>query len=162
MTPILYVSLLAGMLLLIIYISLTTLADRSPNRHFKVPGHMFQFESAQELFKYVESEDIYLPHDSIKLVRNDYHRVTAYWHLSREKWEEYQNLSRETFRQEQIFLRIYEAREFLRTRDIPVRSTIGSYDFELPSKTFCYGSLGIKEGERFLPLLCSNLVGRPG
>ena len=161
MTPVLYVSLLAGMLLLIIYISLSTLGG-SKKRRYKIPGHRFQFESAQELFKYVESEDLYLPHDSIKLVRNDYHRVTAYWHLSREKWEEYQDLSRETFRSDQIFLRIYEAREFLKTRDIPVRSTIGSYDFELPSRTFCYSSLGEKEGERFIPLLCSNLVGRPG
>lgn len=118
----------------------------------------YQFESAQELFKYVENE-VYLGEDKVELLRYDEDRVRALWNLSEDKWRQLAERG-ESNKNREPFLRLYQAGERLRFMDMPLRQKSGHFDYDLPPSTASYFTMGYKENNRFYPLLTSRTVMR--
>lgn len=118
----------------------------------------YQFESAQELFKYAPDES-YLEENKVELIRCNEDRVRALWNLSEEKWQQFSG-SGQNNKNREPFLRIYQAGELLHTIDMPLKQKSGSLEYDLPPFTASYLALGYKENNRFYGLLSSRTVMR--
>lgn len=118
----------------------------------------YQFEAAQELYKYVENE-VYLGENKVELLRYDEDRVRALWNLSEDKWQQATERGNNDKNREP-FLRLYQAGELLHSMDMPLKQRSGHFDFDLPPSTASYFSVGYKENNRFYPLVTSRTVMR--
>ncbi|MDD2586418.1 MAG: hypothetical protein PHT79_04980 [Syntrophomonadaceae bacterium] len=149
MTPLLFISLTTAVLVLLLYWILSTLdLQERPKR--KDPKS-YHFETAQELFKYLEP-DTDLPFDSIKIAQNrsGYRIVT--WNLSQEKWEE--RISERAIEPDErfIILRLEKKGRMKRIYDIPVGKLNGSYEFKANNNESWTASLGFKD-DTYEPIL---------
>ncbi|MEN6392060.1 MAG: DUF4912 domain-containing protein [Syntrophomonas sp.] len=122
------------------------------------PNNEYQFESAQELFKYAPDE-AYLDEDKLELVRRDDDRVRALWNLSEDKWQQFSK-NAENDKNREPFLRIYLAGELLHTMDVPLKQKNGHFDYDLAPFTASYFTLGYKDNKSFCPLLTSRTIMR--
>lgn len=156
MIPVVFIITVSLVLIAMLYWVLRNSEDgrRSPTNH----RDRYQFEAAQELFKYVE-EEANLAVDTVALVRNDEDRVRALWNLSEDKWRHFSERV-ENKRNREPFLRIYQAGELLHTMDVPLKQPSGHFDYDLAPFTASYFTLGYKENNRFLGVLTSRTVMR--
>lgn len=154
MTPIIFIISVSLVLLLMLYWILSDY-DRGRRRQ----QNHYQFEAAQELFKYVD-EDVYLGENRIELTRLELEKVQALWNLSQDKWMELCGINDKKKKTREPFLRFYQACEQLRTFDILIRHRSGRQDFDLPPGTACYFAIGYKENGRFFPIMTSRTLMR--
>jgi hypothetical protein len=154
MSPLLYITLLTAVLLLMLYWVLVSLSPRR-ERRIRVPdGARLAFESAQELFKYLEEGEFYLPDDSIKLMPAESGHLRAYWHLSREKWQEILRQAGNRTGEKELVLRLHQGEDSY--QEVPVKKPVGSYDWEVSGESPCNISLGIKSRDNYTPVLISS------
>lgn len=154
MTPIIFIISVSLVLMLMLYWILRDF-DRGRRRQ----QDNFQFETAQELFNYVD-EDVYLGENHIELIRPEMGRVQALWNFSQDKWAELCGVSEQKKKTREPYLRFYQASEQLRTFDMSLRNRSGHQDFDLPANTACYFSIGYKENGRFFPVMTSRTLMR--
>ncbi|MFA7148056.1 MAG: DUF4912 domain-containing protein, partial [Syntrophomonadaceae bacterium] len=109
------------------------------------------FESAQELFKYLETGEFYLPGDSIKLIPAESGHLRAYWHLRQEKWQE---ILKQVDSEKQLVLRLHQGEDSY--QEVPVKKSAGSYDWEVREDSPYFISLGIKSRDNYTPVLISS------
>lgn len=149
MTPLLFISLTTVVLVLLLYWILSTLdwQEKPKPRDPKA----YHFETAQELFKYMEP-DTELASDSIKMAQNrsGYRIIT--WNMSPEKWEE--SISERGMQPDErfIILRLEKRGKMERVYDIPVGSLSGSYEFKANNNESWSASLGFKD-DTYEPIL---------
>ena len=153
MSPLLYIILLTAVLLLMLYWVLSSLSPGQEGR-VRVPDREFAFESAQELFKYLEEGEFYLPDDSVKLMPAESGHLRAYWHLKQEKWQEILKQVDKKSGEEGLVLRLHQGEDSY--QEVPVNKPAGSYDWDVPGESPCYVSLGIKSKDNYTPLLISS------
>ena len=153
MSPLLYIILLTVVLLLMLYWVLSSLSPRREQR-VRVPDREFAFESAQELFKYLETGEFYLPGNSIKLIPAESGHLRAYWHLKQEKWQEILKQVGKKSGEEGLVLRLHQGEDSF--QEVPVKKPAGSYDWEVTGDSPCSISLGIKSRDNYTPLLTSG------
>lgn len=157
MSPLLYITLLCAVLLIMLFWVIGTMPPEKPGLHLKIPDRdMFSWESAQELFKYLETEEFYLPANSIKLLRTDSGHLRAYWRLSQEKWQEILKQLGNKSNGKKLVLRLHQDESNLNLPDAPVKRPVGSYDWEIPAESSHYVSLGIISTDKYTPLLLSS------
>lgn len=154
MTPIIFIISVSLVLMLMLFWILSDY-DRGRRRQ----QNSFQFETAQELFKYVD-EELYLGENRIELVRPEPGRVQALWNLSQEKWIELCGISEQKKKTREPYLRFYQACDQVRTFDTALRHRSGHQDFDLQPGTACYFTLGYKENGKFFPAMTSRTVMR--
>ena len=157
MSPLLYIILLIAVLLLMLYWMLSSLSPQQ-ERRIRIPDRGFVFESAQELFKYLEEGEFYLPDDSVKLIPAESGHLRAYWHFSQRKW---QDMLKEVgkSREKQLVLRLHQGEDSY--QEVSVKRPAGSYDWEVPGESPCYVSLGIKNKDNYTPVLISSKLKQP-
>ena len=156
MSPLLYIILLTVVLLVMLYWVLGSLSPQR-ERRVRVPDRIrFAFESAQELFKYLEEGEFYLPDDSIKLMPAESGQLRAYWHLSQGKWQEILKQLGTKSGDKQLVIRLYQDNNEDCYQEIPVKKPVGSYDWEVPRESPYYISLGIKSRDNYTPVLISS------
>ncbi|HWP95968.1 MAG TPA: hypothetical protein VN426_03890 [Syntrophomonadaceae bacterium] len=153
MAPIIFITSVSLVLLLMLYWVLRGDGGQRRSRSD------FRFETAQELFNYVE-DDVYLGENCIQLQRTSEGRVSTYWNLALEKWQEMGGSADPSKRSREPFLRVYQAGDLLHTLDMPLKQRCGQFDFDLPPHTACYCSLGFKENGRFSALVTSRTLMR--
>lgn len=159
MSPLLYIILLTTVLLLMLYWVLASLSPRRVHR-VKVPDRVrFAFESAQELFKYLETGEFYLPGDNIKLMPAESGHLRAYWHLKQEKWQEILKQVGNKTGEEELVLRLHQGEDSY--QEVSIKKPAGSYDWEVTGESPCYISLGIKSKNNYNPLLISGKLKQP-
>jgi len=154
MTPLLFISIVAVILTLLIYWVLNTIEN--DEKKITIPSN-FDFEAAPELALNV-ADEFYLAQNTIKIQRSDDEYGLAYWNLSRSKWEEFcaqYGMSPDMWR---IVLRVNEAGEQFHYSDMWVRTIAGQCRFHLQPQKAYYASLGIKRGKRFIPILNSPTI----
>jgi hypothetical protein len=158
MTPLVFIIIVVTMLTLLVYWVLSTVKESKPTP--LRPDH-FKYEFARDLTMQGEAE-LFLPPDTIRLSGDHASYVFAYWNLSKEKWgaavEEYA-LSAPAI--DRLFVRLYEATEWLKYYDIHARSIAGKCRLELQPDVPYYAVLGVKSRSRFIPLLTSATVQKP-
>jgi len=132
------------------------LSSLSPGQEgrVRVPDREFAFESAQELFKYLEEGEFYLPDDSVKLMPAESGHLRAYWHFNQRKWQEILKQVGNKTGQKQLVLRLHQGEDSY--QEVPFNKPAGSYDWEVPGESPCYVSLGIKSKDNYTPLLISS------
>jgi hypothetical protein len=156
--PLLYIFLLCAVLILMLYWVLYAIRPPRRNSRTKVPDkRRFSFESAQELFKYLEAEEFYLPLDTIKLVKIESGHLRAYWRLSQNEWQEIMRQLNKSDGRE-IILRLHQDERILKGLDAPVKAPVGGHDWEFLPNNFIYVSLGIKSKDNYIPLLLSEKI----
>lgn len=153
MSPLLYIILLTAVLLLMLYWVLSSLSPRR-ERRVRVSDRGFAFESAQELFKYLETGEFYLPGDSIKLIPAESGHLRAYWHLKQEKWQEILKQVDNKPGGKQLVLRLHQGEDS--HQEVPVKKSAGSYDWEVREDSPYFISLGIKSRDNYTPVLISS------
>jgi len=156
MPPLLYIILLCAVLFIMLYWVLSATGPKERRLRFKIPHRdMFSWESAQELFKYLETEEFYLPADSIKLLATDSGHLRAYWRISPGKWQKILKQLGSRAQGRELILRIHQGGTNLNLPDVPVKKPIGSYDWEAKAEPGCCASLGIN-GNNYTPLIISD------
>jgi hypothetical protein len=156
MIPVVFILTVSLILIAMLYWVLrSSEGQRRPGNNLR---HDYQFESAQELFKYAPDE-AYLGEDRVELIRHDDDRVRAIWNLSEEKWRQFSERA-ENSKSREPFLRIYQAGELLHSMDVPLKQKNGHFDYELSLATASYFTLGYKENNRFCGVLTSRTVMR--
>jgi len=154
MSPLLYIILLTTVLLLMLFWVLVSLSPRQ-ERRFRLPDRVsFAFESAQELFKYLEEGEFYLPDDSVKLMPAESGHLRAYWHLGQGKWQEILKQVGNKTGEEELVLRLHQGKDTY--QEVPVKKPVGSYDWEVTGESPCSISLGIKSRDNYTPVLTSS------
>ena len=153
MSPLLYIILLITVLLLMLYWVLSSLTPRR-ERRIRVPDREFAFESAQELFKYLETGEFYLSGNSIKLMHAQSGHLRAYWHLRQEKWQELLKQVGNKTGEEELVLRLHQGEDSY--QEVPIKKPAGSYDWEVTGDSPCSISLGIKSRDNYTLVLTSG------
>ncbi|MGE5391500.1 MAG: hypothetical protein ACM3PE_10615 [Deltaproteobacteria bacterium] len=156
MQPLLFIILLAIALIILTYLTITWTLPLKPGPG-QIPRRRFAFESAPELFRYVEP-DFYLAPNSIKLARTSPEQVTASWRLPRDHWRDMGKNAAELAQDDKLFVRFYRSGDLLKIEDIPISSPSGSLSLELDEMESCCASLGVKEDDQFTPWLFSNTI----
>ena len=154
MTPLLFISIVAVVLTLLVYWVLNTIEN--DDKRITRPS-TFDFEAAPELALNA-ADEFYLARNTIKIQRSDDEYGLAYWNLERSQWEEIcaqQGMSPDMRR---IVLRVNEAGEQLHYSDMWVRTIAGQCRFRLQPQKAYYVSLGIKRGKRFIPMISSHTI----
>jgi hypothetical protein len=156
MPPLLYIILLSAVLFIMLYWVLSAAGPEEHRSRFKMPSQdMFSWESAQELFKYLETEEFYLPADSIKLLAIDSGHLRAYWRISQSKWQEILKQLGNRASGRELILRLHQDGKTLDLPDASVKRPVGSYDWEIEAESSYYVSLGIT-GNDYTPLIISD------
>ncbi len=155
MSPLLYIILLTVVLLLMLYWVLSSLTPRR-ERRIRVPDREFAFESAQELFKYLETGEFHLPDNSVKLMPAESGHLRAYWHLSQEKWQEILKQVDNKPGGKQLVLRLHQDNKEDSYQEVLIKKPAGSYDWEVTGESPCSISLGIKNRDNYTPILTSS------
>lgn len=156
MIPVVFILTVSLILIAMLYWVLHSSEEqRRPGNNLR---NDYQFESAQELFKYTPG-GAYLDEDKVELLRYDDDRMRAIWNLSDEKWQQFSERC-ENNKSREPFLRIYQAGELLHTMDMPLKQKNGHFDYELPPLTASYFTLGYKENNRFCSVLTSRTIMR--
>jgi hypothetical protein len=157
MTPLLFISIVALVLTLLIFWVLSTIE----NDEKKITkSRSFNFEAAPELALNVRDE-FYLARNTIKIQLSEVEYGLVYWNLERNKWEEICKQHEISPDMKRIVLRINEAGELFHYSDMWVRTIAGQCRFRLQSEKAYYATLGIKNGKRFIPILTSSMIMRP-
>lgn len=157
MPPILYIILLCLVLLIMLLWVLSAIGPEERRPRFKIPDtDLLSWESAQELFKYLETEEFYLPADSVRLLATDSGNLRAYWHISQPKWQEILKQLGGKSKGRDLIIRIHQGEKELNLPDAPVRRPAGSYDWEIKAGPSCHASLGIASANNYTPLIVSD------
>jgi hypothetical protein len=154
MTPLLFISIVAVVLMLLVYWVLNTIETDE-----KIITRLsnFDFEAAPELALNATGE-FYLAQNTIKIQRSDDEYGLAYWNLSRSRWEEFCVQYGMSPDMRRIVLRVNEAGEQFHYSDMWVITIAGQCRFRLQPQKAYYASLGIKRGKRFIPILSSPTI----
>ncbi|MGI5911675.1 MAG: hypothetical protein ACOX6E_03725 [Syntrophomonadaceae bacterium] len=159
MPPLLYIILLGAVLLLMLYWVLSTLNPQESKWRVKVPNHnLLSWESAQELFKYLETDEFYLAADDIKLQIAESGQLRVYWRFSPEKWQEILHRLGHKPGDRKLILRLYENDSIRNDGDIPIKMPAGSHDWDTQAKASYYASVGIKEKYNYIAILRSDAI----
>ncbi|PKM78399.1 MAG: hypothetical protein CVU90_02560 [Firmicutes bacterium HGW-Firmicutes-15] len=156
MTPLLFISIVAVVLTMLVYWVLNTL--EADEKRITRPIR-FDFEAAPELALNTAAE-FYLARNTIKIQRNDDEYGLVYWNLSRAKWEEICSDCGVSPDMRHIVLRVNEAGEQLQFSDMWVKTIAGQCRFRLQPQKAYYATLGIKRRNRFIPILTSSTIMR--
>ncbi len=156
MTPLLFISVVALVLTLLVLWVLNTI-DADERR--LADNGAFDFEAAPELALNV-GDEFYLAIDTIKIQRSDDEHGLVYWNLGQDKWKEVCTQYGINPDMRRIVLRINEAGEQFDYSDMWVRTTVGQCRFRLQPHQAYYASLGIKQGTSFVPILTSSTIMR--
>ncbi len=154
MTPLLFISIVAVVLTMLVYWVLNTI-ETDEKRMTRTS--IFDFEAAPELALNV-ADEFYLARNTIKIQRSDDEYGLVYWNLSRSKWVEICAQYGMSLDMRRIVLRVNEAGEQLHYSDMWVRTIAGQCRFRLQPQKAYYASLGIKREKRFIPILSSNTI----
>jgi hypothetical protein len=138
-----------------LYWVLSSLTPRR-DRRIRVPDREFAFESAQELFKYLETGEFHLPDNSIKLIPAESGHLRAYWYLSQEKWQKILKQVGNKPGRNQLVLRLHQGDKEDSFQEVPLKKPAGSYDWEVTGESPCSVSLGIKGRYNYTPVLISS------
>lgn len=156
MVPIIFIVTVSLILVAMLYWVLRSAGEgERRTRHSKRGA--YQFESAQELFKYVDDE-VYLREDGVQLVRINENRMRALWNLGEGQWQDFNRSGDQKNRGREAFMRVHQAGEHLRTIDMPLRQRSGHFDYDLSPGIATYFSIGFKENNRFYPVLTSRTI----
>lgn len=154
MTPLLFISIVAVVLTMLVYWVLNTI-ETDEKRMTRTSS--FDFEAAPEL-AFNTVDEFYLARNTIKIQRSDDEYGLVYWNLSRSKWVEICAQYGMSLDMRRIVLRVNEAGEQLHYSDMWVRTIAGQCRFRLQPQKAYYASLGIKREKRFIPILSSNTI----
>ncbi|MDD3365564.1 MAG: hypothetical protein PHZ03_11330, partial [Syntrophomonas sp.] len=154
MTPLLFISIVAVVLTLLVYWVLNTI--ETDQKRITKPS-TFDFEAAPELALNV-ADEFYLARNTIKIQRSNDEYGLVYWNLERSKWEKICAQYRMSPDMQRIVLRVNEAGEHLHYSDMWVRTIAGQCRFRLQPQKAYYTSLGIIREKRFIPILTSNTI----
>lgn len=147
MTPILFIIISVLVLSLLVYWVLSS-KDRRP-----IPiDRTFYFEAGPEL----SMEQIDLPPNTIVIRGDKADRLIAYWHLSKERFEEASHSQQ--LDPSELILRLYEAGDRLRYDDVQVDTLQGRCKLQLQPGNAYYACLGVMDQQRFIPLLTSDTI----
>lgn len=156
MTPLLFISIVALVLTLLVLWVVNTI--ETDERRLTTIG-AYDFEAAPELALDL-SDEFYLANNTIKIKRSDDEYGVVYWNLGQSKWKEVCAQYGTNPDMRRIVLRINGAGEQCDYSDIWVRTIAGQYRFRLQPQKAYYASLGIKRGTAFIPILTSSTIMR--
>lgn len=151
----LFIILLTAALIILSY--MTIIWTRPFKTRSPLPRRRFAFESAPELFRYVEP-DYYLAPNSIRLTRLSGAQINASWRINREHWRNMGKDAAELLEEGKLILRLYRSGELLQIQDVLIKNPSGNLSLELGETESCCASLGVKEGDHFTPWMFSNTV----
>jgi hypothetical protein len=158
MTPLLFITLVTVVLTLLVYWVLNTVEN---DEKIKTRPNRFNFEAAPELALNV-ADEFYLARNTIKIQHSEAEYGLVYWNLERSRWEEICDQNGISPDMRRIVLRVNEAGEQFHYSDMWVRTIAGQCRFRLQPQKAYYATLGIKSGQRFIPILSSSTIMRQG
>ncbi len=151
MTPLLFISIVTLVLVILVYWILASLEKRPVNDEPESSNNM-QFETAQELFKFLDPQQI--PEQDVLRLQADKEHVQLYWHISSDTWDSTMEKFGLKAEQENVVIRLYDSN--LRIMDIPAQDIQGGQKVKTENFQASYGVLGIKVKEDFIPLFLSR------
>lgn len=140
MTPLYFILLLTGVLILLIYWSLAVLGSKDRARRVW-PAREFDFEAGQELFKYLPPER----------TRPDSLHLTSYGKRILVSWQ----LSKPSQVSGPLVIRIYDSEKPDRYYAASPDEWEGNFQFKARSGVAYYAAAGIEKEGEFNPILTS-------
>jgi hypothetical protein len=147
MTPLLFIIILTGILVILVYWVLST-----PNYWKQIIGKRGYFETAQKLHINIKPDAE--PGDILQLTKND--RIIIKWNLENEAWNQQIKRYLKDISSRDILIRVYDPD--LNFFEIPADAVSGTYSFDGNPDTTYYAVIGIKSNNNFLPLFLANVV----
>ncbi|MEN6325162.1 MAG: hypothetical protein ABFD18_02980 [Syntrophomonas sp.] len=155
MVPLLFIILVTAVLLLMVYWILSSPAKR---RHPEAtPQRKYDFETAQELFKYVEPVIEMAKENELKLSSHSKY-ILASWNIKLSTWQEILNEFGADLEYEDLLIRLHDSRLQSSNFELPVSDLNGTCHFQAIPGTAYYAVIGIKQGKDFIPLFLSNTI----
>lgn len=159
MTPLLFIILVTLVLLLMIYWILSVPAKRRYPE--TTPPKKYDFETAQELFKYVEPAGEMAEENELKLSAQSKY-ILASWNIKPSAWQEILNEFGSDLEYEDLLIRLHDSRLYSNDFELPVSDLSGTCHFQSIPGTAYYAVIGIKQNDDFIPLLLSNTINTAG
>lgn len=152
MTPLFYIIILSGLLLLLVYWILSS--SEQPREKPRKAINRFHNEAAQELLKYLPSDDV-KEEDEFSLYVSD-NQIIVYWNITPQSWLE--KLEKLEWQQDQLktTIRLYDATCHL--LDTDVEDINGTCHFARNPATPYYAMLGVSNNQHYIPFYLSNPV----
>lgn len=143
MAPLLYILILSGVLILLIYGTLTLLDSQDrPDRIW--PARDYDFEAGQELFKYLPPQPE-PPNTLVLIPQGD--QITATWQVCPPAAEEWVPL----------ILRVYSSHPYGHF-DVEAPAPDGQFCFNAHTGAAYYAAVGLRQSGDFCPLVLSAPV----
>lgn len=155
MVPLLFIILVTAVLLLLVYWILSSPAKR---RHPEAaPQRKYDFETAQELFKYVEPVKELAKENELKLSSHSKY-ILASWNIKASTWQEILSEFGADLKYEDLLIRLHDSRLESNDFGLPVSDLSGTCHFQSVPGTSYYAVIGIKQEKDFIPLFLSNTI----
>ncbi len=155
MVPLLFIILVTGVLLLMVYWILSSPAKRPHPEN--TPQRKYDFETAQELFKYVEPVREMTRENELKLSAHSKY-ILASWNIKPSTWQEILDEFGVDLKYEDLLIRLHDSRLQSSDFELPVSDLSGTCHFQSIAGTAYYAVIGIKQGDDFIPLFLSNTI----
>lgn len=159
MVPLLFIILVSGILLLMVYWILSNPGKRRYPEH--TPPRKYDFETAQELFKYVEPVKELTEENELKLSAHSRY-ILASWNIKPSTWQEILGEFGADLKYEDLLIRLHDSRMQSSDFELPVSDLSGTCHFQSIPGTAYYAVIGIKQGKDFIPLFLSNTINTAG
>ncbi|KUG03251.1 hypothetical protein ASZ90_019350 [hydrocarbon metagenome] len=151
MTPLLFISIVTLVLVTLVYWILNSLEKRPVDDESESRNNM-QFETAQELFKYLDPQPE--PEQDVLRLQADKEYVHLYWHISSDTWDSTMDKFGLKAQRNNVIIRLYDSN--LSIMDIPAKDIKGGQKIKTENFQVSYAVLGIKVNEDFVPLFLSR------
>ncbi len=152
MTPLLFISIVTLVLVILVYWILASLEKRQADDEPEGTRNNLKFETAQELFKFLDPQPV-LEQDVLRLQANNEY-IKLYWHISSETWDSTMEKFGLKVQRKNIIIRLYDSN--LSIMDVPVNDIQGGQKVKTGKFQTSYAVLGIKVKEDFVPLFLSR------
>lgn len=159
MTPLLFIILVTLVLLLMVYWILSVPTKRRYPEN--TPPKKYNFETAQELFKYVEPVREMAEDNELKLSAHSKY-ILASWNIKLSTWQEILNEFGADLEYEDLLIRLHDSRLHSNDFELPVSDLSGTCHFQSIPGTAYYAVIGIKQSDDFIPLFLSNTINTAG
>ncbi len=152
MSPLLFIAMVSLILIALLYWIINSLDSETQKKKHTAPE--FKWETAPEIVD-SNSSEIYMPQNSIKIVKNCEGSITVLWHFPPDSTLISNNAKLEN---KELILRVYQIIDWQTYFDIAISGNSGSKSIKLNNCTYFYCTIGYKNANGFVPLISSRTI----
>ncbi|MDD3267932.1 MAG: hypothetical protein PHX14_01305 [Syntrophomonadaceae bacterium] len=155
MIPLVFILLVTAVLILMVYWILSN--PKKPDHPETTPQRKYDFETAGELFKYVEPVRAMPEENELKLSAHSKY-ILASWNIKPSTWQEILDEFGAALDYEDLLIRLHDSRLQPNSYELPISDLSGTCHFQSIPGTAYYAVIGVKQADDFIPLFLSNTI----